>query len=653
MNLDRIKISTQFSVLIGLFTLGFIGMYWKFNDTMDKTIDDFKSVIYSNQIQSASIEALLDVADGREAENNFLVKHDMKYSKEVASQVEQVVDELNKITKLEKDHNKKPNPQIEQAMNYIRQYHTLFTEVVNGWGKKGLDENSGFQGGLRKAAHDLEKFLNQSDMEFLQTRYLQLRRHEKDYLLRLNKDKYLPLVNTTLDEIHTIIGRSSQSDEVKKNLGTLLKQYQTNFVQLVEMDQEIAKKLEDLQNLAHQMESVLTSVRDENIKQAAEAEKTALSLVSQSLRVILMTSVAIFVVVLLVCVVLVRGILRQIGGEPSQIRAIAEEVAQGNLEVQFDVGKKTGILAAIEGMVEKIREVVEQMNMAADQVASGSDMLSQGATEQAASIEETSSAMEEMSANIQQNTDNAAQTEKIAQQAASDAKEGGAAVVETVRAMKEIAEKIAIIQKLADQTNLLALNAAIEAARAGDHGKGFAVVADEVRKLAEGSEQAASEINNLSITSVEKAERAGQLLKQLVPDITKTAELVQEIAAASREQNQGAVQINQSIQQLDQVIQQNAEASEELSSQAEQMRDTMSFFKVGGQRGGRVRRPVSRTRATPKPTPQKKESRPRLLAAPAPSSGGQKFLRRPGSQGVHLDMGNHDHDDPDQEFEKF
>ncbi len=159
-------------------------------------------------------------------------------------------------------------------------------------------------------------------------------------------------------------------------------------------------------------------------------------------------------------------------------------------------------------------------------------------------------------------------------------------MAEAVAAMKEIANQISIIEEIARQTNLLALNAAIEAARAGEHGKGFAVVASEVRKLAEQAASAA-EISELSNSSVQIAEKAGQMLGQLVPDIQKTAELVQEISAASGEQNNGAEQINKAIIQLDQLIQQNASGneemastSEELASQAEQLQATIEFFKT-------------------------------------------------------------------------
>jgi methyl-accepting chemotaxis protein len=280
---------------------------------------------------------------------------------------------------------------------------------------------------------------------------------------------------------------------------------------------------------------------------------------------------------------------------------LAGKIAKGDLAVEVNIlSEKDDLGKALQNMVGKLEEIVAEVRSAADNVASGSqemgsssEEMSQGATEQAAAAEEASSSMEQMVSNIRQNADNATQTEKIALKSAEDAREGGKAVSETVKAMKEIAEKISIIEEIARQTDLLALNAAIEAARAGEHGKGFAVVASEVRKLAERSQTAAGEISKLSSSSVEVAEKAGDMLSKLVPDIQKTAELVQEIAAASNEQNTGAEQINKAIQQLDQVIQQNASASEELSStaeelssQAEQLQGTIGFFRVKGGDGG-------------------------------------------------------------------
>jgi methyl-accepting chemotaxis protein len=273
----------------------------------------------------------------------------------------------------------------------------------------------------------------------------------------------------------------------------------------------------------------------------------------------------------------------------------AKEMASGNLMVKLKGrSAEDELMHALAAMVARIVDVVTDVRSAADNVASGSvelaasaQSMSEGASQQAAAAEEASSSMEEMSANIRQNADNAQQTEKIAIKSADNAKEGGQAVNETVQAMKVIAGKISIIEEIARQTNLLALNAAIEAARAGEHGKGFAVVASEVRKLAERSQKAANEISQLSLTSVAVAEKAGSMLFSILPDIQKTADLVQEINASSREQDTGAQQINLAIQQLDQVIQHNASASEEmastaeeLSSQSAQLQSAIAFFRI-------------------------------------------------------------------------
>jgi len=275
------------------------------------------------------------------------------------------------------------------------------------------------------------------------------------------------------------------------------------------------------------------------------------------------------------------------------VAAIAREIATGRIDVNVQQRSDNDeLMKSLAEMTGKLSEVVtgvmtasHNVTLGSQSISTSSQVMSQGASEQAAAAEEASSSIEEMTANIRQNADNAMQTETIAVQASGDAQQSGQAVGETVIAMKEIADRIQIVEEIARQTNLLALNAAIEAARAGEQGKGFAVVAAEVRKLAERSQQAAGEINELSTNSVEVAEKAGGLLEALVPNIQKTAELVQEIAASSREQDAGAEQINSSIQQLDTVIQQNAAAAEEmastaeeLSSQSEQLAELISFF---------------------------------------------------------------------------
>ncbi len=328
---------------------------------------------------------------------------------------------------------------------------------------------------------------------------------------------------------------------------------------------------------------------------------------------------------------------------------IAEQISLGNLTVDVQLSSdKDQLGLALKKMSEVLNDIIRQVLVATDNVSSGSQALSaaaqemsQGATEQAASAEEASSSIEEMTANIRQNADNAMQTEKIAIGAAKDAQEAGLVANENMAAMKEIAGKITIIEEIARQTNLLALNAAIEAARAGEHGRGFAVVAAEVRKLAERSQVAAGEINKLSVSSVSVAEKAGIILGNLAPNIQRTAELVQEIAAASKEQDTGAEQISSAIQQLDKVIQQNASATEEmastaeeLSSQSEQLQEMIAFFKVKG--GGE--RSLSRA-----PAAERKVN----VAHMSKSQPARKSLVG------KLDLGKAGRDALDDEFERY
>ena len=279
------------------------------------------------------------------------------------------------------------------------------------------------------------------------------------------------------------------------------------------------------------------------------------------------------------------------------VKRVLRALAKGDLTQHIEADYN-GVFALLKddvnATVDRLTDVIGTVHGNSDSSASTAAELSntatnmgQGSSQQAASLEEISSSMEEMTAKIRQSADNAGQTEQIAQKAAEDAASSGETVDVAVTTMKEIAEKITIIEDIARQTNLLALNAAIEAARAGEHGKGFAVVASEVRKLAERSQQAAGEIGELSSNTVSIAEVAGKKLAKLVPDIQKTAELVQEISVAAREQDTGADEINRALQQLDGVVQRAAASAEELASsatelsgQAERQREAMSFFKL-------------------------------------------------------------------------
>ncbi len=427
-------------------------------------------------------------------------------------------------------------------------------------------------------------------------------------------ESFASVIKTEFEEVDSMVKKSIESAENEE----VLEEFKSVEHQLAAIEsahklyeehsfEALALLAQGNVHAAHQLSEKI-ELEEENLMAAveklshelekftADALEHAQHQEESGLWLLMMVSIGTVIVAVGIAYLIISSISRPMNVMLSAVEDLRE--GDGDLTYRLpDFGKdEIGRMAnSLNGFVERMQSVMIDISSAVDNMASASEevsataqSLSQNASEQAAAVEETSASLEQMNASISQNAESAKATDSMATSASSQAVEGGDAVGETVTAMKQIADKISIIEDISYKTNLLALNAAIEAARAGDHGKGFAVVADEVRKLAERSQTSAQEISALAANSVMVAERAGGLIHEIVPNIQKTADLVQEISAASEEQASGAGQINTAMGQLDTAAQSGAASSEELaatseemSSQVQQIQQQIGFFKLG------------------------------------------------------------------------
>ncbi len=591
---NNITLKNKLIGLIVLIAIGFIVIaltYIQSINVREHAKLEFEGVLnFESNINSISIKML----QARRHEKDFILRSNEKY----VDRHNKVITELLAITQETRGFNSSSDQKdlLVKLSEELHGYKNGFGQLVSNMKASGLTPKSGFRGSLRNAVHEVEDIVKKAKNSRLTISMLMMRRHEKDFLARKD-NKYVDKMAAENQIFNKFLRNEQLRSRDRRDLESGIKQYQTDFSKLVSNMSSAITIQANFRESVHSMEDTLNEMR-EHIPETLKNNKLKFESEASSANSFFITALILIAAIISgILLVLMRNILSQLGADPSEVKAIAERISAGDLTVNMNNSanqNSVGVYAEMISMQKKLIDIVmqiknnsDQISSAANQVNDAANSLSSATSEQAASVEETSASIEEMGASISQNSENSQVTDKIATDSANAATEGGEAVDMTVKAMTQIAEKITIIEEIAYQTNMLALNAAIEAARAGEHGKGFAVVAAEVRKLAERSQIAASEISTLTGDSVTVAAKAGSLLGKMVPDINRTAELVQEISAASEEQSSGVGQITSAMQQLDQITQQNASGSEELAATAEEMQaqskalqQVMEFFKV-------------------------------------------------------------------------
>ncbi len=568
----------------------------------------------------------------RRHEKDFLTRKDLKYQEKFNNTLQQTVIQVDELKQNLDDYGISSN--IVMKMNsQFQQYGEMFNQLVALQQQIGLHSKDGYYGTLRKAVHSAETQINALNDHQLLAGMLQLRRNEKDFMLRRD-DKYVDKLTANLGKLQNQLDSSPHSTANKADLTKALNQYKTDFLKLTAIEKEMGLSHKDgllgeLRGVIHQTEELLTQA-DSTIHNVIAAEDERIGL-------IFMVVSAVFAALNITLIVwLAMGIIRPVEtlssvmAQASKERDLTQRAnIKGNNEIADMAKVFNTMLGEFSNLMSQVMESSTQLSSSAEQLTAVTGKASQDVMRQRAESDMVATAINEMSSTAQEVARNANDAAAASHTADEQASKGNQVVSSAINSINELAEQVSdtamvikelegeshdistvlnVIREIAEQTNLLALNAAIEAARAGEQGRGFAVVADEVRTLAQRSQESTQEINDIinrlqeksssaveamesglkqTASSVEQAQQAGEALSEITQAVTVINGMNIQIASAAEEQSAVAEETNRNVVNITQIANETSEGARDtsetshaLAQMAVHLRGMINQFKV-------------------------------------------------------------------------